>query len=150
MTNLSKTIAFLSLLLIVLKVKAKKSCISTCSESSFPHCGSWIAYDNAKDAAGVYLRNFGFVNLTCSVNSLPKPVTIKWMFRANGASTAQETTCASVRTVTECKFNDVGEHKVLSTCMVNVTQLEQAGDYCTNSNIKHFEILIIFLPNFMR
>ena len=73
---------------------------------------AWVDYDNAKEATGVYLRNFGFINLTCAVNSLPKPVTIKWMYRADTAATAVETICASVRSVTNCKFNEIGEHKV--------------------------------------
>jgi len=120
-----------------------KSCVSSCQSSggrisnngSLHECGVWSHSDNMKHVGGVYTLGTGYANFTCSITSLPKPATVKWQFQADGDDEFRPVTCDSMRTVSECKFNALGEHKVTSVCLVRVADLEQSGVYKCSGNV---------------
>jgi len=134
---------FLLFLFLLALASGDKSCETKCSDEKFPRCGAWIDSDNNQLATGVYLLDEGYVNLTCTVNSLPRPTTIRWYFEpefANGpVGDRIPLTCSSLRTSTECKHNDFGEHKVISVCLLKITRLEQTGSYFCSGQLEKYE-----------
>lgn len=131
------------LLLLFALASSDQSCESKCSDDAFPRCGAWIHSDNNQVATGVYLLEEGYVNLTCMVGSLPRPTTIRWYFEpefANGPTVDRiPLTCSSLRTSTECKHNDFGEHRVTSVCLLKINRLEQSGSYFCSGQLEKYE-----------
>lgn len=110
-----------------------KSCDSRCQSGSKskdqPECGVWSHSDNLKQVGGVYRLDGGYANLSCAITSLPRPATVKWYFQADGDDEFRLVTCDSMKTISECRFNTLGEHKVTSTCLIKITNLDQSGVY---------------------
>jgi hypothetical protein len=107
----------------------KKSCTSLCYTNKFPPCGTWLSSDNSKESSGIYLLGEGSVNLTCTVNSMPKPTDIDWLYRPDFETEWKALRCSSTRNIVDCRFNEAGEHRVKSLCVLKTEKLTQSGSY---------------------
>uniref|UniRef100_A0A915B3C2 Ig-like domain-containing protein n=2 Tax=Parascaris univalens TaxID=6257 RepID=A0A915B3C2_PARUN len=106
-----------------------ESCRTACYKDKIPMCGAWLVDDNSNDCTGTYQLNEGQVNLTCSMTSIPEPLQISWLYRAEFGSAWQPITCSSLNSAVSCRVNKVGEHRVTSNCLLKTDTLTLSGRY---------------------
>uniref|UniRef100_A0A914XB86 Ig-like domain-containing protein n=1 Tax=Plectus sambesii TaxID=2011161 RepID=A0A914XB86_9BILA len=122
-------VCMLVVVVTVVQGSENRSCVSKCHSKEYPQCGIWLHRDNIKEVSGIYLLGEGGVNFTCTVNSLPKPATIDWLFRSDYENEWRTVRCSSMLTSKHCRLNAIGEHQVTSQCLLKTEKLLQSGAY---------------------
>jgi len=129
------------LFLFVQLLSAQQSCNTPCYTDKYPYCGTWMQWHNTKEGSGVYILDSGHINLTCVINSLPQPVKVQWLMKIDHNSDPIEALCSSLKTTSDCSYNEIGEHRVKSTCLIKVSNLDQTGTYFCRAIVAKEEIV---------
>ncbi|GMT11950.1 hypothetical protein PFISCL1PPCAC_3247, partial [Pristionchus fissidentatus] len=105
----------------------ESSCISSCSTTSMPQCGTWLSSERISEAAGTYELGQGVVNISCVFSSLPRPATVTWYHRPPSSSSWSPFTCSTKDEHISCSTST--EQKVSSVCILRTSALNMTGSY---------------------
>uniref|UniRef100_A0AC35TUC9 Ig-like domain-containing protein n=1 Tax=Rhabditophanes sp. KR3021 TaxID=114890 RepID=A0AC35TUC9_9BILA len=129
------------------------ACYRECEGTTFG-CKTKLIYWNGEDVEGVYKLNNGIINITCTFDSLPRSVNVRWKFKRSpyvlsdssvnnyigNDNVYEKLKCHQLEYTHSCNVSPDHVQRAFSTCVLNVANIDMTGFYkCeaidTNSGI---------------